>query len=406
VTRRFLLQSVFFCLFLALLFFGGTLFTHQTYFAGDLGYYWWPRKAFIARSLQAGAFPLWDASFRCGIPFFANPDNGVLDAGQLPFAGLPFASALPLFHVLSFFLLSFGGVLWARARGWPRASAFFFAVLAAFGGYALVRCQFLTQISTLVWSFFAAALVGAGMVWAAAAALVLSVFAGHWQTLIIASAVLLPFAWTRSASREPLRAWLAAAGLAAAVSAVQLGPSWVCARASSWGNEGIALGQATVNALTASDYRGLLWGFFSGSGGAFGNEVWSKALLLGIVPAGLAVWGAVLSGKKVRWIGAGVAGASFLLSLGLSNPASAFLYEYLGFLSFIRYPSRWSFGVLFVLTVWACVGFSRLNARWRAVALAAVLLQLFWSWSGFLPTIDAGYFQARGHLTRFLQENL
>lgn len=406
MSRRFLVQSALFCLLLPAAFFGGTFFTHRSYFAGDLTYYWWPRKVFVARKLQSGEFPLWDSSFRCGIPFFANPDNGVLDAAQLPFNGLDFPLGLKLFHALDYFLLAFGCVLWARAWRWSRSAAWFFASLVAFGGYALVRCQFLTQISALAWSVFAAALIGSGLALPAALAGLLALLAGHWETLIVAQAALLPVALSLRSGPFPWRRMLWGGGLALAAAAVQLAPAWVCARQASWGREGVALEKATVYSLSPKDYLNLAGVERSRGGGNFDNPSWVRSLRIGIAAILLALWGSLVVPRRTLAVLTAVAALCFLLSLGLSDPVSAFLYERLHFLSFLRYPARWGFGVAFALVLLASAGFRRLSALWRLAALSLTLLQLLWCWRGALPAVGDDYFGAKGELARGLQERL
>lgn len=411
MTSQNLRHASLFCLALVLFFFRETLLSGSGYFAGDLTYYWWPRKNFIAECLQSGTFPLWDPTFRCGIPFFAIPDNGTLDAASLFFNFLPFAAALKAFHLFSYFMLALGSFLLVKILKGSNAAAAFAAILFPFGGYCIARSQFLSQCATLTWGVWLFALLLARKpLWAALPAALL-VFAGHWQTAIIFSisgaATLAVFSQSgaerrdaRDYFRDRKGALAAALALILGLGAAQILPALELTALSQWGREGVAAAQSAAFSLP---WRSLAKIFYRGAEAAgaqrLDNAFWVEAVQIGALPCALALWGFWALPKRRKIGFAILIAASILLSVGI-------LQGRVPFLNYIRYPSRWFFGAYAALIVLACAGFSRLPRGFKAPALLLTVAQLTWSWTHFLPLASPDYFRQKGELVEYLQQNL
>lgn len=407
MTARDLKYGALFCLAAVFLFFGQTLLTGSSYFAGDLTYYWWPRKHFIANQLQNGLFPLWDPTFRCGIPFFAVPDTGVLDLFSLVFNFFTFGLGLKIFHLTSFFTASIFCFLAAKSRKLSNSGALFAAVLIVFGGYFIARSQFLSQCSTLTWGSCFGALLLSGNILACALPLSLMVFAGHWQSsailILFLTPVIVALIWN-GPPRTILR-WLTAGFAAAAIGAVQILPSVELSKLSHWGAQGVGYAQAAVFSLQPKDLINLL---IAVQGATLGldNSAWINSIYLGIAPCVLALWGFKNISTRLKIVCAVIGLFSVAMSLGDSTPLHPFLFERAPFLSYLRYPSRWILGAMLVLSVLAAAGFEKMRGRWKIALLSLSLLPMAWNWRGSLPVTAQNYFHAGNVLAVELQSRL
>ncbi len=393
MTVRDLKYGALFCLAAVILFFGESLLTGSSYFAGDLTYYWWPRKHFIANQLQNGLFPLWDPTFRCGIPFFAIPDTGVLDLFSLVFNFFSFGPGLKIFHLFSFFTAALFCFLAAKSRKISNSGALFAAAMIVFGGYFIARSQFLSQCSTLTWGACLGALLLSGQLLACALPLSLMVFAGHWQLSAILLLFLTPVivALIRNAPPRTILRLLTAASAAAAIGAVQILPSVELSKLSYWGAQGVEYAQAAVFALQSKDLINLLIPVQDAAQG-LDNPTWINSIYLGIVPCVLALWTFKDLPVRLKVVCAVVGVFSIAMSLGDSTPLLPFLFERAPFLSYLRYPSRWILGAILLLSALAAAGFEKSRGRWKITLLCLSLLPMAWNWWGSLPVVAQNYF--------------
>ena len=409
MTSREISKAAIFFVALIFLFFGDTLFTSLTYFAGDITYYWLPRKTHIAQCLQCGHFPLWNPYFRCGLPFFANPDNSVLDIFSLVFNFLSFACALKLFQILSFFAACMGCFTLGRFFKWKNVTAVFFGTVFVFGGYFLVRSQFISQCSTLVWGIWSAIFLFSGQFYIAALPLALMVYAGHWQTaaifmsIVFASAAAGRASFDKITARNTIMPLLLISGLCAA----QIFPALELARNSFWGREGLPLANSTVYSLSFRDLGNFAFNHFAPEKNSnVDNSFWVEYLQIGVVPVILSFCGFVLVSARRKIFFAALILLSVILSLGSGNPVSLFFHRHLYFLSYIRYPERWILGCYCALIILAAAAFDRLRIGVKYILLTAVFLQLFAAWHGSSALISGSFFRGRGELARYLQTHL
>jgi len=137
---------------LALLFYAPSFFAGRTLLLRDLftqvhGPRWWYQE-----SLLAGKIPYWNPYIACGVPFLANPQNGVLYPFSLLFLVLPFGSGLTFYVALHGVLLGFFSYLLGRGLGLAFWGALLAGIIAGFAGLPLKQVEFLEMIGGLAWT--------------------------------------------------------------------------------------------------------------------------------------------------------------------------------------------------------------------------------------------------------------
>jgi hypothetical protein len=137
---------------LALLFYAPSIFGGKTLLLRDLftqfhGPRWWYRE-----SLGAGQVPYWNPYIGCGVPFLANPQNGVLYPGSLLFLVLPFGPGLTAYAGLHSVLLGFFSYLLGRSLGLAFWGALLAGLIAGFAGLPLKQVEFLEMLGGLAWT--------------------------------------------------------------------------------------------------------------------------------------------------------------------------------------------------------------------------------------------------------------
>lgn len=414
MSRKEVFSASFFFLLLTILFFHSTFLTSLTYFAGDLTYYWHPKKYFIVESLLTGHFPLWDPSFRCGIPFFAFPDNGVLDPFSILFNFFSFSSALKIFQLITFWISCFGCFLVGRILRWNFLTSIFLGTLFVFGGYFIVRSQFVSELSTLMWGIWAALFLLSRSYVLFSIVFTFSIFSGQWQMVILFSLVAVPLVFLHLLKsrgcflkKEEIKKIIFAAMIIAGFSAIQTFPTFELIHSSSWGKEGISIEQRKANSLTFKDLKGFVMRENSESDERKGidNSAWTRSFLIGFFPLFLSISGFISVPFTGKLISAFFIVIPLLFSLGGSNPLSSFLIEHLFIFSYIRYPARWILSGYLVFILLGCYYFNGLSKRIKVAILILSVIQLFYGWD-LLPKISKNIFYHNGPLAPYLQEHL
>src|SRR5438445_1016646 len=118
----------------------------------DAFVYFYPQRAFLARSLLSGRIPLWDPYLFDGAPFLANPQAAVLYPPSWLFVLGPVQAVYAAQLVLHAFLAAFFTYLLARhAFGVLPLAACIGGLAFAFGGFAVGQVGHLNQISAAAW---------------------------------------------------------------------------------------------------------------------------------------------------------------------------------------------------------------------------------------------------------------
>src|SRR3989344_5076895 len=110
---------------------------------GDVWYYNYPIKNFLAESLQNGRLPLWNKDIGMGFPIFAEGQIGLFYIPNLLFKLLNTPFALNLQYFLSFVIAAIGMFFYLRLLTLNRIASLFGSLTLAYSGY------FITQISHL-----------------------------------------------------------------------------------------------------------------------------------------------------------------------------------------------------------------------------------------------------------------
>jgi hypothetical protein len=137
---------------LALVFYAPSIFGGRTLLLRDLftqfhGPRWWYQV-----SLRAGELPYWNPYVACGVPFLANPQNGVLYPFSLLFLALPFGAGLTAYAALHSVLLGFFSYLLGRKLGLAFWGALLAGMIAGFAGLPLKQVEFLEMVGGLAWT--------------------------------------------------------------------------------------------------------------------------------------------------------------------------------------------------------------------------------------------------------------
>ena len=110
-----------------------------------------PLKAFLARSLASGQWPLWNPDASLGKPFLPDLLAGALYPPNLVLAVPPFERGLNLLFVGHYAFTALGALLWLRAAGLTRSAALLGAVVWTFGGTMISMGNVLNQLLSAAW---------------------------------------------------------------------------------------------------------------------------------------------------------------------------------------------------------------------------------------------------------------
>ncbi len=133
--------------FYAPILFGGRTLLLRDLFTQFQGPRWWYRQ-----SLQAGEIPYWNPYIGCGVPFLANPQNGVFYPLSLIFLLLPFGAGLAVYAAVHSVLLGFFSYLLGRTLGLAFWGALLAGIIAGFAGIPLKQVEFLELAGGLAWT--------------------------------------------------------------------------------------------------------------------------------------------------------------------------------------------------------------------------------------------------------------
>lgn len=334
----------------------------------DVWTYFYPLRAYAARAIQEGRFPLWNPDTFLGAPFFANPQTSVLYPGSVLFYVLPVPYAYSLSVLLHVFLcaaLTF--VLLQRALGVGSTAATIGACAFAVGGFVSSQVGHINQLSATALApgiiFLAlTAMRQRSLRRALAGALLfaMQLLAGHaqesymtlwmvgmalgWQALREANGSVeaapvcgRPAGVARRLAAPTLRALAVAAAIAVggfALAAVQLLPTAELAAHSIRGG-GMSYEEATSFSLPPNLLaRSLMPGYWSNPFGEYIGYVGGVALAF----AGV---GFVFGARGVAWFGFTLAAIGLVLAIGGANPFAPTMYSLIPGLNLFRVPARW-----------------------------------------------------------------
>lgn len=364
---------------------------------GDVYLYFYPYWEAAAAALRAGRLPLWNPDLFMGAPLLANSQVGFyypLNWALWLLLPVPYAATATILIHLT--LAASGAYLLARrSLGLLPEAALLTALLFSLGGYLTAQVEHLNQLQGLAWLPWAILVMGQPGTWTGKRAfarrvallallLALQLTAGHSQTVLI-TGVALGLWWLggAAAQREHWRAALQsllalvlAAGLAIALSAVQLIPTLELAGLSS------RQGGLPLNEALSFSLHPLLLGraLLPGYGETLFTEYVAFLPLTALLLLAVGAWRWRQS--PGLWPPLLLVTVGLLFALGRFNPLYIGLALLPGF-SLFRAPARWLALYALGAALLAGTGWQRWRegenesgrpVRWAAGAIALLIL--------------------------------
>ncbi len=241
--RRSGLLTIIFLAGFGLLLFWPVLLAGQVFFWHDVAVAYMPLRKLAQDAVQQGHLPLWTMQLGCGFPLLAEGQCATFyPLHVIGYLGLPYYYTYSLMVYLHCLLGAIFAALLGRTLGQGWAGSALAGLVYGFSGYFVSKVLFITVLETGAWLPLILYLVIAGLDsgdWryflGGAAALCLSIFGGHPQTVfyeilaVLALLVAHLISANRQTARQRLGRTVAAAvlvlGLGAGLAALQLMPT-------------------------------------------------------------------------------------------------------------------------------------------------------------------------------------
>jgi uncharacterized membrane protein (UPF0136 family) len=380
----------------------------------DLGPYFIPPRFFWVESLKQGNFPLWNPYQFSGHPFFANPQHAILYPFNGLFFLLPFDVAFNAIIILHFFLGGLFTYFFLKDLKVNLTGALISGLIFMLSGYLLSVHSLLTILLSSVWTplimmFFRRAINGQGFRNEIFTAILITlsflgggieIVYGNFFVLLI-MVIFSPFPYIEFVGDKPRRykflcsvpiywgrirtPFIRCKSLAIVsilflfLSAIQLFPFVELFHHSIRGS-GISYQEATIWSFAPKDvllfFLPDVYGYFLDMKKYWVAQCWFKTLYTGGLPFILSLIFFVAphlppspSGERdgVRVFGKDRKLFSILmlfsifLSLGHYNPLYSLVFKYIPFFDGIRYPAKFLYIFILVLSITAGLGFQRLT---------------------------------------------
>lgn len=373
-----------------LAFFAPVVFGGRAFFLKDAQLVIYPTRLVLRDRLLAGDLPEWLPSLDLGMPFLANPSNGVLYPLNLLLL-LPAPWCVGVFIVAHFFVAALGSWALCRALGVSREAAMVGSLGFALGGYLvsltwgtmyMLSLAWLPLVAFLAWRSFSKRSVASAAV--AGVALGFQILSGEpqgtWMTLwlVLTLAIARPGTW---------RSRLVSLGLLGAMTAIgvclampQLLPTAELLprsrraggidleQAQHWSLHPLRLLELLVPWLYGNPLRfGEFLGYFmNDEGGTIHRDPWMVTPTFG----GLGFLFALVGGTEPRWCHrwwvravAILSIVTLLVAFGRHTPAFTVYFSSVPLAGIFRYPAKY-FGLLAAtLPLLAAAGVDSLRHR-------------------------------------------
>ena len=370
---------------LVAIFFHDVLFGGRSYWYRDIIRYLYPNRLLAAEMISQGQFPLWNPYLFCGLPLFANFQNGLIHPLSAAYYLFPFYLSFKYFIVCQFWLGAVGAYLFLRSLKLSLYACFIGAMVFVFCGPLLATINIFPILQSVVWLplvyvFFVAAIKRKSLWFAALISLTMAMqlFGGQPEILLID--LLIMAALTIYYRQEPgrlFKIWLVSLGGLLLVTAVQLLPFAEFVRHSQR-QEGLKFLQVTDFSLHPLELLGFIMPNFSlfwqqvniGTSDNFSAGFFLKNLNLGLVPLLLLMFSCTRKTDR-RFIFFALLGSlSILIAFGKYFFLYRMLYDYVPGLSFFRYPVKFLFLGLLPLAVLCAIGVEAVEERIRRGQMA------------------------------------
>ena len=313
-----------------------------------------PTRAFLAHSLQAGSWPMWNPLAVLGKPFLAEWQTGLFYPPSLLLLVPPFTRGFNLFFVFHYAWTALGAFVLLRALGIQRPAAALGALVWTLGG-PLVSLghllNHLTTISWLPWVLWAwvrsedlrRRVVGSSLLLAAA------LLTGSPEMALLIAGLLVLLA------RDVRALWVPP--LAGMLAAMQLVPVWLYLGATHRGTHGLP----AASVLAYSTPPGRLSELVSAL--APTPHSFLPTIYLGPIPVGLALLALVFASSRTRLLVVLVVVALVATALGSHTPLLPFLHRHVPGIDLLRYPEKLLVGLHAVIAFGAAWGLRELTLR-------------------------------------------
>jgi len=400
-------------LFSSFLFFYGLFNGRYLLTERDLGPYFIPPRFFWVESLKNGDFPLWNPYQFSGHPFFANPQHAVLYPLNSLFFLLPFDLAFNAIIILHFFLGGLFIYFLLKDLNVNTTGALISGLIFMLSGYLLSVHSLLNCLLSVIWTplimmFFRRAIANPGFKNEVLAAIFISIsfFGGGVEIVygnffvLLLMGIFLPFPEIMFVGDKPRRykfigsvpiywgrirvlfrrfkSLVIVSIIFLFLSAIQLIPFlelWI----HSIRGKGISYQEATVWSFAPKDillfFLPDAYGYFLDMKRYWVTQCWFKTLYTGGLPFILSLIFFLFPhpplsprGEKDEVRGFGkdrrfylsLILLSLFLSLGQYNPLYPFIFKYVPFFNGIRYPVKFLYIFILILSITAGLGFQRL----------------------------------------------
>ena len=361
-----------------------------------------PLRAFLASSLQAGEWPMWNPAPNLGKPFLLEWQTGLFYPPTALLLVPPFSRGFNLFFVFHFASTAAGAYLLLRALEVDRASSALGALVWALGGPMVSLGNLLNHLVAISW------LPWVGWAWmrtphptqriaGAALALALSLLAGSPGMSLLIAGLLVLLARDRRA--------LLVGPIAAALAALQLLPVLLHLSWTSRGTTGLP-----VEAILAHSFdpaRLSQWVIASpATPGAFLSSIYVGPIVIALAVLALA------SSSPRLWVPPLATGAILLaLAVGEHGPP-AHVVPALPGAGLLRYPEKLILGLHALVAFAAAFGLHQMLRRVPAraslplamAAVALVALDLAHHNRGVLVSLPPGEILSEPQLARMMRE--
>jgi hypothetical protein len=364
----------------------------------DLGPYFIPPRAFWVESLKRLDFPFWSPYQFSGYPFFANPQHGLFYPLNVLLLLFPFDVAFNVTIVLHFFLGGLFLYLFLKDLKAGRSSALLSALIFMLSGYLLSVHSLLSVFLSGIWTplimmFFRRALASRRWTHRSLTALFMTLsFLGGGIEIVYGNFLLLLF--MALFSQEPpafrpgeakprldeyrgpsliswsrweylfvrFRSLIVVFLFFIFLSAIQLVPFLELFFHSIRG-KGISYQEATLWSFAPKDvllfFLPDAYGYFLDMKKYWVAQCWFKTLYTGGLPFILSLL-FFLRGRGRRLFFSLML-LSIFLALGRYNPLYPYVFHYVPFFNGIRYPAKFLYLFILVLSITAGLGFQRLT---------------------------------------------
>ena len=340
-----------------------------------------PIRAFLARSLQEGAWPMWNPEPVLGKPFLPEWQTGLFYPPSLLFFLRPFSRGFNAFFVFHYAWTGLGAFLLARAAGTSRGAAVVGALAWTLGGPLLSLGHLLNHLMAVswlpwvLWGWTAFERPRTRIV-ASTLFLAMALLTGSPEMALLIAGLLVLWAWTPEALLVP--------PLAALAASAQLVPVWAYLQETHRGAHGLTADGVFAYSTPVARLVELAWAS-APSAAAFLPSLYLSPLVVA-----LALVGAAFLRPLPRLAATLVLLVLLALAIGENGALLPGLYATLPGMDLLRYPEKLLVGVSALVACGAAWGASRLQERLPASVAAVAVASLVVLLAADLARVNRG----------------